>query len=117
MTGSNNNFPGVGYINRGVDRNFYQALTITNTTFGGDSIDGYQPSTICTTPNHNFILTNESSGQIVEYSFNGNTIHGILDGTATSTTRSLTFLNRSVSLIWFRIKTGSSSANITITAW
>ena len=117
MTGSNNNYPGVSYITKGRDHSFYQALTITNTTFGGDSIDGYQPSTIINASTNNVIFTNESSGQVVEVSLNGNTVHFILDGTATSTTRTLTFLNRQVSLIWFRVKSGSSSANITITAW
>lgn len=113
-----NNFPNIGYNTKGKDFNFYKALAITETTFGGNSVDGYQPNLIITFPNYGLILTNETSGQVAEFSFNGNTVHGILDGSSTSTTRVMTFLNRQVSTIWFRVKSGSSGTiNITITAW
>lgn len=110
-----NNFPNIGYINYGRDHNFYQAATITATTFGGGSVDGYQPDMIITFPTYGVMFTNESTGVVVQYSFNGNTVHGVLDGTATSTTRVVLFNNRVVSLIWFRVVSGS--ANITVTAW
>jgi hypothetical protein len=113
-----NKFPNIGYKTRGRDFNFYQALPITATTFGGGSTDGYQPDMIITFPTYGLIFTNETSGQIVEYSFNGNTVHGQLDGTSTSTTRIMTFLNRQISTIWFRVKSGSSGTiNVTVTAW
>ena len=114
-----NNFPGVGYITNGRDFNYYKSLTITETTFGGNSVDGYEPSAIITFPTYGVILTNESGdGYVVEYSLNGNTVHGVLDGKPTSTTRIMTFLNRPVSCIWFRLQNGSSSpAVVTITAW
>ena len=112
-----NSFPNIGYNTKGRDYNFYQIATITATTFGGGTDDGYQPSMFIRFPSYGLIFTNETSGQIVEYSFNGNTIHGQLDGTATSNTRNITFLNRQVSAIWFRVKSGSSSAVVSVTAW
>jgi len=113
-----NNFPGIGKITNGRDFNYYQSLSITATTFAGNTIDGYQPDAVITFPSYGLILTNETSGEIVEYSFNGTTVHGQLDGTATSTTRIMSFLNRQVSCIWFRVKTGSSgTVNVTVTAW
>lgn len=113
-----NNFPNIGYTINGRDFNYYHSLSVSATSFGGGSVDGYQPDAIITFPTYGLIFTNETSGQIVEFSFNGNTVHGVLDGTSTSTTRVLTFLNRNVSKIWFRMKSGSGGpATITITAW
>lgn len=113
-----NNYPGIGYNNKGKDFNFYKSFSITETSFGGNSVDGYQPNTIITFANYGIMLTNETSGQIVEFSFNGNHVHGVLNGTSTSTTRILTFLNRQVSCIWFRLQSGSAGpATITVTAW
>lgn len=113
-----NNFPNIGYINYGRDHNFFQSASITATTFGGGSVDGYQPDMIITFPTYGVIFTNETAGQVVEYSFNGTTVHGQLDGAVTSTTRTLTFLNRTVSPIWFRLKSGSGGpSTVTVTAW
>jgi hypothetical protein len=113
-----NNFPNVGYITNGRDFNFYQSESITATAFGGNTIDGYQPDMVITFPSYGVIFTNETSSEIVEYSFNGTTVHGQLDGTSTSTTRIMTFLNRQVSCIWFRLKSGSGGpATVTVTAW
>lgn len=108
-------FPGVTKT-QGRDFNFYQALTVTWTTFGGGASDGYGCDMIITFPSYGVIFTNESPGTVVQYSFNGSTVHGVLDGTTTSTTRSMTFLNRQVALIWFKVVTGGT-ANITVTAW
>jgi hypothetical protein len=113
-----NNFPRVGYITQGRDFNFFQIYSVSETSFGGASVDGYQPALVITFPTAGLIFTNETSGQVVEYSFNGQTVHGQLDGTSTSTTRIMTFLNRPVCCIWFRLKSGSAGpASITTTAW
>jgi hypothetical protein len=113
-----NRFPNIGYTTLGRDFNFFESASITATGFGSGSDDGYQPDMIITFPTYGLIFTNETSGQVVEYSFNGSTVHGQLDGTATSTTRSVTFLNRVVSKIWFRLKSGSGGpATVTVTAW
>lgn len=113
-----NNFPNIGFITHGRDFNFFQSTSITATVFGASTVDGYQPDMVITFPSYGLIFTNETSGQVVEYSFNGTTVHGQLDGTTTSTTRIMTFLNRQISCIWFRLKSGSAGpATITVTAW
>lgn len=89
------------HIAQGKDYNFFQRLTVSNANFNTDSdvIFNYKglPS---------FSLINEGSG-IVEYSFNGTTLHGdLVPGTPSS---SMTFNGRGYSQIWFRIKSGSPS--------
>jgi len=102
---------------QGKDFNFYQKIAVSSIVFGVGT-DLQQPDTIITFANYGLILTNETSGQIIEVSFNGNTVHCELDGTATSTTRILKFLGRQVSMIWFRVKSGSAGPiNVTVTAW
>jgi len=116
---SSNTFPGIGYITNGRDFNFFQSISVTATTFGGGSVSGQQPDILISFPTYGIIFTNETPGQVVEYSFNGTTVHGQLDGAVTSTTRVVTFLNRAIgNLVWFRLKSGSSGpATITTTAW
>lgn len=110
-----NNFPGVGYKTQGRDFNYYTKLAVSATTFGGSSVDGYQPDIIIKFPTYGLIFLNEGSG-VVEYSFNGTTIHGELDSTKASS--GLSFDNRVVSLAWFRVKAGSTGPiNISIHAW
>jgi hypothetical protein len=112
-------FPGIKKT-QGHDFNYYKSLSVTWAQFGaldGYTIaDGYGPDLIITFPTYGVIFTNETSASVVEYSFNGSTVHGVLDGTSTSTTRSVTFNNRQISLIWFRLKSGSTPT-ITVTAW
>jgi hypothetical protein len=107
---------------QGRDFNYWSSTSVSWTQFGASdgytTEDGYGPDLVITFPTYGLIFTNETSGQVVEYSFNGSTVHGVLDGTATSTTRVVTFLNRQQSLIWFRLKSGSAGpATITVTAW
>lgn len=113
-----NNFPFVGFITNGRDFNFYQSESITAVAFGAGAVDGYQPDMVITFPTYTVIFTNETSGQVVEYSFNGTTVHGVLDGSTTSTTRIMKFENRQIACIWFRLKSGSGGpATVTVTAW
>jgi|SRR5579859_2772013 len=114
-----NNFPNIGYITNGKDYNFYKNLSITAATFGGASTSGAQPDIIITFTTYGSIFTNltSASGHIVEYSFNGQTVHGILDG-SNQYLASLNFSNRVISLVWFRIQAGSSGpANVIVQAW
>jgi len=116
-----NNFPGIGYTTYGRDWNFFQRLNVSATSFGGGSIDGYQPDMIITFTTQGVIFLNENataSGKIVEYSFNGTTVHGELDVSTGSLTKMLTFNNRVISKIWFRVKSGSSGPiPISVQAW
>lgn len=108
--------------NQGTDFNFYNSTAVSWTQFGASdgytTVDGYGPDLFIKFSTQGVMFTNETTGQVVEYSFNGNTVHGVLDGAAASTTRSVTFNNRVVSLIWFRLRSGSAGpATITTTAW
>jgi hypothetical protein len=110
-----NNFPGIGYINYGRDWNFFQKVAVSATTFGGGSVDGYQPDLIITFPTQSVLFLNEGTG-VVEYSFNGNTVHGELNSATPSI--GLAFDNRVISLIWFRVQSGSTGPiTVAVHAW
>ena len=110
-----NNFPGIGYKTLGRDFNFFQKVAVSATTFGGGSVDGYQPDIIITFTTQGALFLNEGSG-VVEYSFNGTTVHGELDSGGAS--KGLSFDNRVISMIWFRVKSGSSGPiTISVQAW
>lgn len=110
----------IGKNTKGRDYNFFKRVAVSNTTFGV-STDGYQPDIIITFPtvSGGVIFTTEGlSTNTVEYSFNGNTVHGELIPGTTSDRRTLTFYHRNVSMVWFRVKAGSSGPiNIVIEAW
>src|SRR5271169_6796204 len=110
-----NNFPGLGYVERGRDFNFFQKVSVSATTFGGGSVDGYQPDILIKFPTQSIILLNEASSGTIEYSFNGFTVHGQLDGSNTLPTKMLKFDNRVVSLIWFR--TTGATQIVSVQAW
>ena len=102
---------------QGRDFNFFKKFSVTSTTFGTGALSD-QPDGIITFPTSGIIFSNETAGQVVEVSFNGNTVHCELDGTVGSTSRQLTFLNRSVSMMYFRVKSGSAGPiSIRIEAW
>lgn len=107
---STNNYPGVGYRTQGRDYHFFAEIDVSATTFGGNSVDGYQPDCVITFPTQGLKLIIEPTGpnKIVEFSFNGTTLHGKLDGQNTSHISSLEFEFISVSKIWLRIASGSS---------
>lgn len=122
-----NNYPGIGKLTFGYDHNFFAKVSVTWSTFGGGSIDGYQPDVfiLLPEPTSTVILTNltatsttdgYASGSVLEYSFNGNTVHGELGSNTNNF--SLTFQDRVISSIWFRTQSGSSSSlNVSIQAW
>lgn len=109
-------------ITYGRDYNYFKELTIAATVFGADTApdgysatDGYNCNALIWFKPEAIILFNKSTA-IVEYSFNGNTLHGELDGTVGSLTKMLTFYNRIQSKIWFRIKSGGPGT-IQIHSW
>ena len=109
-----NNFPGVGR-KTGNDYNFFEKKDVIATTFGGDTVDGYQPDMIIKFASNSLMLANEGSG-VIEYSFNGYTVHGELDSAKSSS--AISFDNRIASRIWFRIKSGSSGPiMVRVDAW
>lgn len=117
-----NNFPGIGYTNFGFDHNYFQKFDISNTTFGGQSVDGYQPTDIIRFSTQYVILTNltlpAAGSKVVEYSFNGITVHGELDASSGSQTVKIEMPYRVVSKFWFRVKSGSSGPiTVSVQAW
>ena len=99
----------------GRDFNFFSKLSVTNTTFSTVT-DGYRAADmVITFPTQGVLFLNEGTG-VVEYSFNGTTIHGELDSTLSS--KGLAFDNRTISMIWWRVKSGSSGPiTISVQAW
>ena len=120
-----NNFPNIGYRTIGRDFNFFQKYTVTATAFGGDAIDGYQPSLVITFPTYGIIMTNLTAAgvgntfvpsSVVEWSLNGTTVHGEIGSCFENV--SMTFNNRAMGSIWFRVQSGSSgSPVVSVTAW
>jgi len=110
-----NNYPGVGY-KYGKDYNFFEKFSITTSSFGGDTVDGYQPDTVIPFSTQGVLFLNESTSDIVEVSFNGRTVHLELDPTTIS--KAISFDNRVISTIWFRVKSGSSGPiTVSVQAW
>lgn len=109
-----NNFPNIGYTTIGYDRNFFQKLTVSATSFGSGSVDGYQPDMIITIPTFTVIFSLEGTGtNQIQYSFNGNTVHGdMIIGQSSAT---LTFANRPISKIWFKAISGTPI--VRVEAW
>lgn len=95
-------------ITIGVDSNFFQKVTVTSAVFVNDcdilmNIKGVQ----------SFYLINAGAGD-VEYSFNGNTLHGELR--VGQPDQSMFFDNRVASKIWFRLTAGASAV-ISVGSW
>lgn len=113
-----NTYPGIGYKKQGKDFNFFRLVTVQTSTFGGQSDSGTQPDIIITFSTKGLMFINYGSGatNTIEYSFNGTTVHGeLVPGTDSA---SLSFDNRVASLVWFRLKQGSSgSVVLHVQAW
>jgi len=93
---------------QGRDYNFFERKTITSASFGD------HPDMVITFPTTGIIFLNEGTG-IIEVSFNGNTVHTELN--SADATKGLSFDNRTVSLIWFRVKSGGPSIPVRVEAW
>lgn len=112
-----------GYTVKVHDRNFnYFIKTAVNwSQFGAPDgytvADGYGCDQFIKFSTYGVIFNTEgSSTNTVEYSFDGHTVHGeLVPGTNRAT---LTFLNRVMSMIWFRVKSGSSGPiTVSVEAW
>jgi hypothetical protein len=82
-------------ITYGRDFNFFQNVTVT-ASIGAFNADA---DVIITFPT--YTVTFMSTGAL-EYSFNGNTVHGDMNMNSLTTSNILTFQNRQISKIWFR---------------
>ena len=113
-----NKFPNIGYKTLGRDFNFFEVVSVNTSTFGGGSVDGYQPDIVVTFPTQGFSLISYGSAttNAVEYSFNGTTVHGEMVPTTSSA--SLVFDVRTITTVWFRLKLGSTGpVDIRVEAW
>jgi hypothetical protein len=106
----------------GRDFNFFVKKDVNWAQFGesdGYTVqDGYGPDIVITFTPKGIIFNTEasSSSSVVEYSFDGKTVHGEL--VAKTNRETLTFYDRPCSLIWFRVKSGSSGTiRISIESW
>lgn len=112
-----NTYP--GKKNQGRDFNHFQRVAVSNTTFGVEA-DGYKSDVVIKFPTVNggvMFTTEGSSTNTVEYSFNGNTVHGELIPNDVNR-RHIVFYHRPVSMVWFRVKSGSTGPiNIVVEAW
>lgn len=88
-----NNGIGMGAITYGFDHNFFNKITVSNGSFNTNA-DLFIPFVTYTV---SFQL---ESGSLVQYSFNGSTIHG--DLTSGKASASLIFENRVIGKIWFQ---------------
>lgn len=93
---------------------FFALVAVSSSTFtGGGNPDA---AILLSLPMGGLMLYNKHASAIVEYSFDGSTLHGELD--PADGTRGKAFDWRQVNKIWFRIKSGSTGpANVSIEAW
>ena len=101
--------------------NYYLRTTISSSFFGGDdgytTADGYQPNAIIPFSSQGLMFVNESTGQVVEVSFDGTNTHARLDGTiANGFTSAIQYDNRVASLVWLRVTSGGT-ATVQVQAW
>lgn len=102
-------FQYTGVANRimlGHDFNFYQKIPVANASFN----QGCDLTITFSTQQVNF---NIEGTAVIQYSFNGNTVHGEMDSTKASA--NLSFPNRVVSKVWFKLISGSGS--VRVEAW
>lgn len=90
-----------GPITQGKDYNYFSRLTISSATFSNDPNCQF-----AFRGNPSFSLINDGAG-IIEYSFNGNTVHG--DLVPNTPYAAMVFNLKGVNQIWFRLKSGSAS--------
>jgi hypothetical protein len=101
-------------ITWGRQQNFFQKTAVSVSTFNTDC-DVLIPFT---TQGFQFVNLGTTSTQVVEYSFNGNDLHGELNPATGSATQSIMFNPRVACKIWFRIQSGSTGpVTVSVQAW
>jgi len=100
---------GMGAITYGFDHNFFQKISVVATSFNNNA-DLFIPFVT-----QGIMMLNLGTG-VVEISLNGQTVHMELNSANASA--GLTFDNRVVSKMWFRVQSGSSGPIIvSVNAW
>lgn len=97
-------------IQYGRDFNFFQKISITNTTFNTDA------DMVITFPTFTTTFQLESGAGIVQYSFNGIHVHGDMTpfvvASGSPYSANLSFVNRPICKIWFLTSTGTSVVRV-----
>ncbi len=97
-------------ITNGKDFQFFEKTDVSSLSFGGNADVAFNFR-----GQQSLSIVNEGS-DVIEYSFNGNTVHG--DMTPSTPTAAIFFDNRRVSKIWFRVAAGGSGTHtIRVEAW
>lgn len=100
---------------KGLSSCYFKKVVVSGATFGSGAVDTISPDIVVNVNGiNNFSLSNETSGSVVEVSFGGYYVEDELDGSLT--TKFLLYQNRTVSTVWFKLKSGSP-ATISIRAW
>lgn len=100
----------LGSITWGKDFNFFQKVAVSTVGTFNTNCD-----VVITFTTQGLMLLNLGSG-VVEFSFNGTQVHGELNSANASA--GLSFDNRVVSKIWFRVQSGSSAPiTVSVMAW
>jgi hypothetical protein len=109
-----NPYPTIGWTTQGHDFNYFTKITPTWTTFGQYvPADGYgtSPDVIILIPTSTYQVSFQLEGTgVLQYSFNGQTLHG--DMTSGDYSANLIFTNRVISTIWFKYVSGSPTVRI-----
>lgn len=100
-------YPTVNKNVTGKDFNFFERADITSPIFQD------HPDMFITFSTNGILFLNEGSGT-VEFSFNGNTVHGSLNSNDSS--KGVAYDNRVVSAIWFRNISGGT-ITVRVEAW
>jgi hypothetical protein len=100
----------IGY---GRDFNFFRQVTPQTSGAGVFATDADAFINL-NTPTYTVIFW-VPNGTRVQYSFNGFTVHGDLDGSGALAPNTLTFQNRVISKIWFSYLAGSGT--VRVEAW
>lgn len=101
-------YPNINKKTYGRDYNFFQRANVSNADFGE------HPDMVITFTTTGVLFLNEGTG-VVEFSFNGNTVHGSLNSADPS--KGISYDNRVVSTIWFRRVSGDASITVRVEGW
>ena len=100
----------IGKNSRGRSFNHFEKIEVSAADFA-DTAD-----VVITFPTQTVSFLLEENSGAIEYSFNGNDLHGDMD--ALQASKGLTFDNRVVCPIWFRVRSGSTGPlTVRIEAW
>lgn len=104
-------YSNIGKKTQGKDYNFFTRLPVTWSTFGGaDSVNNAGPDIVISFKTQGVIISCEGTC-VIEMSLNGNTVHAEFSNLRPQ----FIYNNRNMSLIWFRLKSGTGS--IVLEAW